>query len=727
MVQARFAAAALLSLAMPASYAVDSSLTQGGFTGLGITPNAHLLQWGTAGFTYDNQIPGLNADPKGHNFVAGFGLLPNFEVAGRIAANELSSNCFISCGATRDLSVSAKAGIGLDAGNRFRVAVGATDFGGAATNFRAYYGVITYDEGALQASGGLAKRSAARATARSPLNGPFASVAWQPIPLVRGHVEYADRDAWGGVHLFAPKDWLPEGWKAHVGANARLTQSNLTSRAWLSAGVTIPLYKVPVIRSSTAPRAPLPTLEGAQQPLPAYEARALAPQPAAPAAPAPVPAPAQTRALTDEDLARTAEALRAKGLEDISIGRMGDGSVAIRADNATYNWNSADALGAALGAIASALGDFKAPYRFILTQRQIGIVAVTGQTDCLRQWIATDAAACPAGELSTPGTIALDSLHAGATWSVRNLQPSNRTVRVALSPVLRTHQATELGVLDYSAGVNVGLRLPVWAGADIEWRIDQEIAHTGDYSSAGAFAASRIRSGTERLAFTQTVRIPMERLVAVGNDLDAKRLGLNAVTAQATVGRVGRSYNGAIGTVRWEPGEGRHRVTGQAGYFRNHEFGAVANLPRTARPLLADYRYNVAATRTYVEATAGQFMRNDRGVQFGIRQWFSDVSVGLYYRRTSFDNVGARNFAGLEISLPIGPRRDMDPRGIQVTGTQRFSHSVFTQVGARINAVSRNVAILPPVPTLDGMFNSDRAGLVYFEDNIRRIRDAARQ
>jgi hypothetical protein len=85
-------------------------------------------------------LPGVVRDPTGHNFVVGFGLLPNLEVAGRLATNSLDRNCFTEgCGA-RDLSASAKAGIGLDTANRFRVAAGITDIGGAVTYFRTYYG-----------------------------------------------------------------------------------------------------------------------------------------------------------------------------------------------------------------------------------------------------------------------------------------------------------------------------------------------------------------------------------------------------------------------------------------------------------------------------------------------------------------------------------------------------------------------------------------------------------
>ena len=109
----------------PAS-AVESTLTQGGFTGLAITPNARLLGWGHMGLAYDNQLPGA-ANHTGHNLVLGMGLLPNLEVVGRLAANSpVQANCFMDrCNGIRDLSASAKVGIGLDAHNRFRVAFGA--------------------------------------------------------------------------------------------------------------------------------------------------------------------------------------------------------------------------------------------------------------------------------------------------------------------------------------------------------------------------------------------------------------------------------------------------------------------------------------------------------------------------------------------------------------------------------------------------------------------------
>ncbi len=728
--------AAALSLWASAAAAQVTTLTQAGYTGLGITPNARLLDWGRAEATYDRQLPGLVRDPRGHNFVVGFGLLPNLEIAGRLATNSLGRNCFTEGCGTRDLSASGKVAIGLDTANRFHIAAGVTDVGGAATNFRTYYGVLTYNEGPLEASAGLARRSGERPNvAMAPLHGPFAAAAWQPLPWVRGQIEYADGNAWAGVRLFAPHQWLPEGWQAYVGSNHRLNDNNLTRRAWLTAGLSIPLYKVPALPGS-GPKAPLPTLSSAQRPLPAYEARN--PPPAqgttpggAPATSAAVPSPVPPRAVADADLEALAAALQAKGLEDISVGRMPDGSVAVRANNGAYNWNSVDALGVALGAVGRTLADTKAAYRLILTQRQTPMVAVTGQSDCLRDWIANEGAACAAGQLSTPGTGALEPLHESVAWVVHNRQPSWQRLRVAISPVLRTNVGTEVGALDYSAGVNVGLQLPLWPGASVEWRHNVPLANSGDYEPNGVFGARRVRSETERLALTQTVRVPLERWLANGDDVKARRWGLAGVTAQASVGRFGSSFDGVHGALRWEPGEGRHRVSAETGWFRNDRYSAsVTSLgPRTAKPFLASYRYNVTPTRTYLEATAGQFFQNDRGLQLGLRQWFSDVAVRAYYRRSSFEGGPTRQFVGLEVSLPIGPRRDVAVgRHVQVTGTPRFSHAVESLVRDpdNNNRVRPGFGLLPPAPSLDATFNSDRAGLVYFEDNIRRIRDAAR-
>lgn len=705
----------------------QATMTQAGFTGLALTPSARILGWGHMAFSYDNQLPGNVRDPSGHNYVLGFGLLPNLEVAARLAANSpQGANCFVEGCGTRDLSASAKAGIALDRAGHFHIAAGITDVGGSVTHFRSAYGVLTYLDGPWEGSAGLAKRSDKGINnSRSPLDGPFAAAAWQPLPWVRGQLEYTDRKAWAGVRLFAPKEWLPEGWSAFIGANRRLTQTNLTEKSWISAGLSIPLYKVPSLpgpgaQSWSAPASP--------QPAPVLEFRTAPPASAANAAPG-TPARTAPARVDDARLHELASALRDRGLEDLWIGRMDDGSIAVRANNATYNWNTLDALGVALAAVADTLGGAPTGYRLLLTQRQVPLVAVTGQADCLRRWITDASSACTAGELTTPGSAILDRLHAGADWLVRREAPSSKTVRVSLSPVLQKNVGSELGVLDYSLGANVGVELPLWNGARAEARYDVPIAESDDFKDGGVFSDRRVRSRLERLAFTQTMRLPLERWIDGADDATIHRWGLGSVVAQGSIGRFGGYYNGVHGAVRWEPRAGKHRVSAEAGLFEHTDFGSPGTPGvRSPKPLIAEYRYNFAPTRTYFEATAGNFMNNDRGFQLGLRQWFSDVAVHVYYKRTRFEATPSRQFFGLEVTFPIGPRKDMNPRGFQVTGTPRFALGLETSIRETgSNPVFVGHGVVPPVASLETTFNSDRSSLAYFQDNVGRIRDVARQ
>jgi hypothetical protein len=607
-----------------------------------------------------------------------------------------------------------------------------TDVGGSVTYFRSLYGVLTYSDGPFEASAGAARRQGSGiGGSKAPLDGVFTSVAWQPFPLLRGHVEYAGGNAWAGARVFAPDGWLPNGWVLSAGANLRLNQNTLTERTFWSASLSIPLYKVPALRGATT--APQPPTQAVQQPLPAYETRT----PSSAPAPAGIPQmasgtlpdaqPVKSPVADDAQLRLLAHTLEAKGLEDIWVGRMPDGSVAVRANNRSYGWNAADALGVALGAIARVLSDSRSGYRLVLSQGQLPLVAVTGQADCLRQWIDQPANNCTAGQLSTPGTLPLEPLHDGAAWVVERQQPAWQTVRIAVSPVLRTNIGTEVGAYDYALGANVAAQLPLWSGAAADWSVNARVANSDDYEPNRVFRHRAIQPGTERLTLTQLARLPLERWLP-----RAPGLGLvpGVVTAQGTVGRIGTFYDGALGALRWEPGEGRHRYSVQAGVFRNNSYdggtGPLGNL-RRANPVLASYRYSVMATRTDLEATAGRFLNNDGGFQLSLRQWFSDVAVSLYFRRSAYAGAPSRQFAGIEISLPIGPRQDWRPLShVQVGGT-RFTHSVETTVGeGRGNPLRVGYGVKPPVRDLEQAANADRSGLAYFEDNLRRVRDAAR-
>lgn len=740
---------AFLTSSFSAHCADSSVMGPAGFTGLATTPTAHIQDWGTFSFTYDNQLPGIAGRPDGHNFVAGFGLLPNLEIAGRIATNEVNSNCYIACGA-RDLSGSAKFGIGLDAAGRFKVAAGVTDVGGKVSYFTSYYGVATYSEKNYDLSLGVAKRKengiavgTGVVGSKSPLHGIFGSAIYRPYSWLQSDIEYTDKNAWAGVKVFAPVEWLPRGWRAYVGANIRLTQNSYTEKSWFNAGLSIPLYSVPSLPASGNREAAFVRSANLLT-LPVYEA--LVPprsenliQGETTGKEKNEKAASLSKFVSVErpdesSIRKLANSLQTKGFEDISIGNANDGSVVVRVNNATYNWNSIDALGVALGVIASELGSYNVGYRFTLTQRQVPLVAVTGQTNCLRAWILNEGGTCTAGQLYTPGRQVLEGLSDGVAWLIENQAPSWKTLRVGLAPVINYAVATEYGVFDYSLGARVAFTQPLWSGAAVELRRIVPLANSDDYKENRVYGGGRLKNTTDRFIASQVLRVPLERWLPL-SDTTISKWGASAVFVQGNVGRINQNYDGVHGEIRWEPGEGRHRFGVEAGRFRNANFESIkygptdGKEPNYANPFIASYRYAYTPTRTYFEASGGQFMYNDRGFQVGISQWFGDVAIGVYYRRTKFEfDKDSRQFVGLQLSIPIGPRKDMNPTShVQVTGNQRFGYGVETLVRAdSLNFITLGHGVLPGVPTLNDVYNSDRSGLVYFEDNVRRIRDAAR-
>ena len=240
-----------------------------------------------------------------------------------------------------------------------------TDIGGAVTNFRTYYGVLTYNDGPVEVSAGFAKRSGraelALALGWSLCGRSVDARAVDPWParvqrwrsLGRRTPVRTQGVGTRGMDRVCGRQPAPDGHApdaevvVHSGNLDSLVQGAGPARQPCQ-GTAALAFRHPTARPGL--RGPHPCAGG--------HSRNGVTAPAA----APVPVPV---AATPEQLDAVAAELQAKGLEDIWVGVMPDGSVALRANNASYNWNSADAVGAALGAIARTLGDSPIAYRLV--------------------------------------------------------------------------------------------------------------------------------------------------------------------------------------------------------------------------------------------------------------------------------------------------------------------------------------------------------------------------
>ncbi len=198
-------------------------ISPNGYSGLGIVPSSKTIDAGGVSINFDPTVPGASRT-RGYNTQIGFGLTDNLELVGKLATNDHKCNMFTSgaCPSNtyRDFSSALKWSIPIDwlKQNKSAVAVGVTDFGGAATYFRSYYLVGTKSVGDFDVSLGQAKAKAPNAM----LDGPMASFTWKPSESFNASVQKVGSST--TAHAVVKKQILSDGSEAWVTLNHRISR-----------------------------------------------------------------------------------------------------------------------------------------------------------------------------------------------------------------------------------------------------------------------------------------------------------------------------------------------------------------------------------------------------------------------------------------------------------------------------------------------------------------------
>jgi hypothetical protein len=163
----------------------------------------------------------------------------------------------------------------------------------------------------------------------------------------------------------------------------------------------------------------------------------------------------------------------------------------------------------------------------------------------------------------------------------------------------------------------------------------------------------------------------------------------------------------------------------------------VAGYSDTRHPSTGFVRYSVPNRAWNLEAQFGEYWFKDQGLTLMSRHWFGDTSVALYVRRSIPQAViwsGDRsvNLAGLEVTFPLTPSREMNSDFFQVRGNPQQSFSIFTQVAKSNNqVVDQNgvpvqfrVFVDAPAPFTLGSTLEDYDRAVFERSEIERVRVA---
>lgn len=723
-------------------------ISPSGYTGAINTPTALTLKPASMGMSLTNSIPEFYELYPGVGAMLsmnlGFGLAPGLEAVGRLTNNgDLHCDLYYSSckSSTRDLSVGGKYQLPLhwlfgdDLLNHqyFKpaLAVGITDYGGAATLYRQKYAVGSVTSGPFTLSAGRAA-SINTTYGGGLIQGYFGSVIYQLTPQFSVIAETDSRERRMGV-----------SWTHRLSGNTDLVlaaSKKLTNNTYQQASQATLALVYHFGRGDKESAAKLvDTRDWGRPNAAAIQSQDVASPSSAPAAVAktesvvpviqmPKEAPASTAAAvkwpeaSDQDKAHAlADRFAQNGFSDIDVAQTPSGWL-VRAEPRLWRQNRLDAYGAALSSYLLAAKDID------LSQVQHLNVALTfmGQVvgglsvedasaiECMRQYLG-GADMCSGGKAF--------KLHyeqetlpefKQARWLL--LQEKNRRFmpQFELSPAASYTAGTEFGLFDYSIGATLGWEVPLakglfWQGfyAQLLTESDEFKDPTSYFRRVGMGEATR--AGSNLLVY-QTRLLPQWS---------------SRLWGQLSVGDLGYQTSGHQVNAYWATEDGRYRATWVKGQWRNESMWQVRNphiLNLSVRPLSSDFQI------TY---STGQFHNNDKGHRLGLSFSFADNGVQFFWRKTGPSNILPNNnaFMGFSITMPLGPKQALEAGPASFRLRDRWEMGVETKVSQKDNYIEPFYGAFPGIRhSLDtDVFDFNRNDIPLAELHAYRIRVTARE
>ena len=665
----------------------------------------------------------------------GVGLLPGLEAFGRLAfEGDLQCNQyagFLRAGgcqsSMRDLSLSAKYTLPLNLPLNTSLAVGFTDYGGAATNFRGTYAVATSEQGPVDLSIGLGRAASERAL----LQGGFGSAVLRLTERAQVQLErnaggaFASATTRLGASYQVP---LGDGADVLLAASTQLgpaaqeiNGARALNRSQVSVALRLHLDRARQhsLRRGPPPLEPnlgekslpthWPTSSPTSSPIISNVTSPQNPSGAKRVEQLEAPAQGQPEAAAADGAAQLAAAVLAaltqEGFTRVSVSASHSGSpgappsFTVQAEPSAYRQSSLFATGRAVRAWLQALQgqtistNGNATLALTLTYLGRPVLLARTSESCAKLFRAghDQCGGGAAVELLAPQQEIQSALGAQLSGPHGWAAP-----QIELGVGLRTAVGTEYGLADYAAAAELGAELSLahiapGLGAQLLW--SAPVSSSGDFRAGGAFYPNRLMGPRVEQAMLSYWR-PLG-LVASGQG-----------TVQLSAGAVMHGHSGAQVDAYWL--RDRLRVHSTLGHYTSADFLG----PRS--PALTAVRYSVEPAKWHVEAAVGRFYNMDRGWRVSSTHWFGDTSFTAYVRQSGYEGLTmpVRRFAGFEVSVPLGPERAQDAAGLSVRGRDRWRTGLETKVGERDNYITRGYGMLPgPRHGLADITDHGRGGL----------------
>ncbi len=665
-----------------------SDLSLQGYTGVLNVPNALLTDPGALESLFSDQLePYRRHQDSVENYMFSIGFLPFLEVGGRFTEEHPDG--------IRDLSASAKVAVPLSRWYPHfpRIAFGIQDMGGGATFFQTTYAVVSKEIDPVRLSLGYG-------FGPDRLDGAFGGAEVRLFDWLYLLGDYDTEETHAGMRLTVPEQWFPVPMKLSLTAKTSLDHE--PDQPDFALSFQIPLgFGSKNAMAEQAPKAGgMKTEDGETSGTPGASR---APGSRKNTGPTPV----ESEDKGKETLLALQRKLIQQGFENVRVGTLDGEVLVIEYENNRYNHNQLDGLGLAMG-----MGSRMAPghltrIRVVLKAVRIPILRMEAPIEACRSFMGIGREiALGSDRFAEKLSISTDGdLSEGASFVGGNSNDSRFKPRLFLYPGLRTFLGTELSALDYLVSLKAEARLQTWRGGVLSGRTDIPVFWSENFDSGEPFHRYREDPRLERVMFHQGFK------------------PFPSVLNQVSAGMYQEDNYGAMNETFWTLGQGRHRFGLKLGYFDDTDTDEEREI------YLGSYRYYLDAADLYLEGIYGKYWHQDRGVTAEVKRFFDDTAISFFYRHVGED-TGERA-AGIRISLPLTPRRDMKPVHFQVRGSDRWSYEHQTTIadeGER-NPINTDIAVIPRTThELETVYsNDDRLGARYIRKHVERMREAYRR
>jgi hypothetical protein len=320
-------------------------------------------------------------------------------------------------------------------------------------------------------------------------------------------------------------------------------------------------------------------------------------------------------------------------------------SVHISYENTLYSYNDIDALGMVLGIVATS--NIAPNIVITIKKSDIAYQTVTTNTKEYKTFLKT-------------------GNYRSGLLRFYNSQVVSTTIKhsdqfrplISLQPALRLVDGSEYGEIDYSLSLQAEASMRLAKGTIINTRVNIPVNETNNFKKDAVFDY-RARDRGEKIEIDQL-------LLSQYLQIDTPTPWIHLLqVGQFEKELTGVSYESAI-----SDSSGKHQLMLKVANLKDNIYSNIDWYHNTSKreERLLSYRYYWENLNSNIKFTAGQFLYGDKGVNFTLKRYFSDLILQLDLGRTDHELRGESNIGRLSLSIPFGPKKRIKTAFVDIKG-----------------------------------------------------------